>query len=87
MPTRTLEAFAVRAIAQGLDPNTPAVAISRATRADQRTITAPIAHLHEQVTRTALPGPLLVMFGRVLAQRITRSASDCEERRRNQLAS
>jgi uroporphyrin-III C-methyltransferase/precorrin-2 dehydrogenase/sirohydrochlorin ferrochelatase len=86
MPTHTLGAFAARAIAQGLDPITPAVAISRATRADQRTISAPFADLHELVTRAALPGPLLVMFGRVLAQRITRSASDCEEQNRKQLA-
>ena len=40
MPTRTLAALAEKAIAEGLDPDTPAIAISRATRPDQAVVTA-----------------------------------------------
>jgi uroporphyrin-III C-methyltransferase/precorrin-2 dehydrogenase/sirohydrochlorin ferrochelatase len=66
MPTHTLQAFVRRAVEQGLNPGTPALAISRATRPDQRTITAPISELHERLIRAALPGPVLVMLGRAL---------------------
>ena len=36
MPTRTLGALVTKATAEGLDPLTPALAIARATRPDQR---------------------------------------------------
>jgi uroporphyrin-III C-methyltransferase / precorrin-2 dehydrogenase / sirohydrochlorin ferrochelatase len=74
MPTRTLHAFVAQAIERGLDPKTPALAISRATRHNQRTIRAPLAELHEHVTRAALPGPTLVMFGQVLAKQMEERA-------------
>ena len=38
MPTKTLGALVAKAIAQGLDPQTPALAIARATRPDQAVI-------------------------------------------------
>ena len=44
MPTRTLAALIEKAIAEGLDPDTPALAISRATRPDQAVVTASIAN-------------------------------------------
>ncbi len=67
MPAKTLEALVTRALAEGLDPATPAVAISRATRPDQRSVTATIAALPAQLQAAALPGPLLVMIGGVCA--------------------
>src|SRR6478736_4985562 len=67
MPTRTLAALAEKAIAEGLDRNTPAIAISRATRPDQAVVTTPIADLAEQLAQAALPGPVLVMIGKTIS--------------------
>jgi uroporphyrin-III C-methyltransferase / precorrin-2 dehydrogenase / sirohydrochlorin ferrochelatase len=69
MPTRTLAALAEKAIAEGLDPDTPALAISRATRPDQAVVTAPIGELAERLAQAGLPGPVLVMIGRALKSR------------------
>jgi len=67
MPTRTLEALIERALAEGLDPQTPALAISRATRPDQATVTAPIAELGQRLADANLPGPVLVMLGSAMS--------------------
>jgi len=66
MPTRTLAALAERALAAGLDASTPAIAIARATRPDQRILRATIGSIAQELTRTPLPGPVLVMIGNVL---------------------
>jgi len=66
MPARTLAALAAKAIAEGLDPLTPALAIARATRPDQTVVRAPIGNLAERLTAAGLPGPLLVVLGRVV---------------------
>jgi uroporphyrin-III C-methyltransferase / precorrin-2 dehydrogenase / sirohydrochlorin ferrochelatase len=66
MPTRTLTALVESAIARGLDPRTPALAIARATRPDQAVISAPISELPLRVAEAKLPGPVLVMLGQVL---------------------
>lgn len=76
MPTRTLAALAGKAIAEGLDPRTPALAISRATRPDQAVVTAAIAELPVLLEESALPGPVLVMIGKTVS-----SASDAVSRR------
>jgi uroporphyrin-III C-methyltransferase/precorrin-2 dehydrogenase/sirohydrochlorin ferrochelatase len=68
MPTRTLAALVQRALTEGLDPATPALAISRATRPDQAVVMAPISDLPNRLARAGLPGPLLVMLGRVAAR-------------------
>jgi uroporphyrin-III C-methyltransferase / precorrin-2 dehydrogenase / sirohydrochlorin ferrochelatase len=73
MPARTMAALVTRALAEGLDPATPALAVSRATRPDQMTLAAPIADLPERLMRANLPGPLLVMLGRVATCRGGRS--------------
>jgi uroporphyrin-III C-methyltransferase/precorrin-2 dehydrogenase/sirohydrochlorin ferrochelatase len=70
MPTRTLAALAEKAIAEGLDPDTPALAISRATRPDQAVVTASIAELPERLAQAGLPGPVLVMIGRTVSPAI-----------------
>jgi uroporphyrin-III C-methyltransferase/precorrin-2 dehydrogenase/sirohydrochlorin ferrochelatase len=67
MPTRTLAALAEKAIAEGLDPHTPALAISRATRPDQAVVIAPIAELPERLARAGLPGPIIVMIGNTVS--------------------
>jgi uroporphyrin-III C-methyltransferase/precorrin-2 dehydrogenase/sirohydrochlorin ferrochelatase len=76
MPTRTLAALADKAIAEGLDPDTPAIAISRATRPDQAVVTASIAELPERLAQAGLPGPVLVMIGNTVS-----SASGAVSRR------
>jgi len=77
MPTRTLTMLVEKAIGEGLDPGTPALAIARATRPDQAVIDAPIAKLPEELTRAALPGPVLVMIGNVMGKQ----AAAVEKRR------
>jgi uroporphyrin-III C-methyltransferase/precorrin-2 dehydrogenase/sirohydrochlorin ferrochelatase len=66
MPARTLAALVAQAVAAGLDPATPAIAIARATRPDQQVIAAPINEMPARLAAADLPGPLLVMIGRVL---------------------
>jgi uroporphyrin-III C-methyltransferase/precorrin-2 dehydrogenase/sirohydrochlorin ferrochelatase len=70
MPTRTLEALIRKAIAEGLDPQTPAVAVARATHPDQAAIAAPICKLSARLAEEVLPGPVLVMIGRALKDRV-----------------
>src|SRR5262245_43537631 len=70
MPTRTLAALAEKAIAEGLHPHTPALAISRATRPDQAVVTAPIAELAGQLAQAGLPGPVLVMIGKTISSAV-----------------
>ena len=67
MPSRTLAALAEKAIAEGLDPDTPAIAISRATRPDQAVVTAPVEELPERLSQAGLPGPILVMIGNTVS--------------------
>jgi len=69
MPTRTLPALAATAIAKGLDPQTPALAIARATRPDQAVVRAFISELPQRVEEANLPGPVLVMLGHALRKR------------------
>ncbi len=68
MPIRTLAALIEKAIAEGLDPTTPALAIARATRPDQAVVAAPISELSARIAEAALPGPVLVMIGHVIEE-------------------
>jgi uroporphyrin-III C-methyltransferase/precorrin-2 dehydrogenase/sirohydrochlorin ferrochelatase len=67
MPAKTLAALVEKAMAQGLDPRTPALAIARATRPDQAVIAAAVCDLPARLAAADLPGPLLVMIGRAVA--------------------
>ena len=67
MPAKTLAALVESAMAQGLDPRTPALAIARATRPDQAVVAAAVCDLPARLTAADLPGPLLVMIGRAVA--------------------
>ncbi len=64
MPVRTLAALAERALAEGLDPRTPALAIASATRPDQAVVAGTVADLPARLAVAKLPGPVLVMIGR-----------------------
>jgi len=68
MPTRTLAALTERAIAAGLDPKTPAFAVSRATCHDQQVVRASAGTVADELTKAGLPGPVLVMLGHVFAE-------------------
>ncbi len=67
MPARTLSELVATAVSAGLDPATPAVAVERATRADERVVAATIAELPARLAATPPSGPLIVLIGRVFA--------------------
>jgi uroporphyrin-III C-methyltransferase/precorrin-2 dehydrogenase/sirohydrochlorin ferrochelatase len=69
MPGKTLRELAERAVAHGLPADTPALAVGRATRPDQRVIADTIAGLPQRLVDEPLDGPVLVMIGRALAGR------------------
>jgi uroporphyrin-III C-methyltransferase/precorrin-2 dehydrogenase/sirohydrochlorin ferrochelatase len=78
MPKRTLSALAENAVAAGLDPQTPALAISGATRRDQQTVCGTIADIAARVEQADLPGPVLVMIGSVLENAQSSAIGDTE---------
>jgi uroporphyrin-III C-methyltransferase/precorrin-2 dehydrogenase/sirohydrochlorin ferrochelatase len=67
MPKRTLALFAAQAIAQGLDPVTPAAAIINATRPDERVILASVADIAGKVT-DGVDGPMVVLIGYAISE-------------------
>jgi uroporphyrin-III C-methyltransferase/precorrin-2 dehydrogenase/sirohydrochlorin ferrochelatase len=67
MPTKTLPDLVTAAVQAGLDPATPAVAVERATRGDERVIAATIAELPTRLAAAGPSGPVVVMIGRVFA--------------------
>jgi uroporphyrin-III C-methyltransferase / precorrin-2 dehydrogenase / sirohydrochlorin ferrochelatase len=75
MPVRTLAEFARSAIASGLDPATPAVAVCGATRPDETRISAAIAELPARLAAAELHGPVVVLFGQTLAEAVIEPAS------------
>jgi uroporphyrin-III C-methyltransferase/precorrin-2 dehydrogenase/sirohydrochlorin ferrochelatase len=66
MPRATLAAFREHALAAGLDPRTPAIAVLGATRPDEARIAATIATLPERLAELPAKGPVLVMIGHAL---------------------
>lgn len=80
MPVRTLAEFAGRAIAAGLDPTTPAVAIANATRHNERRVVSTIGTLYGELAAAGLTGPVIVIVGRVLAPAVAAApAFDADE--------
>jgi uroporphyrin-III C-methyltransferase/precorrin-2 dehydrogenase/sirohydrochlorin ferrochelatase len=68
MPTKTLPELVARAVQGGLDPQTPAVAVERATRPEERVVAATIADLPARLAAEPPTGPVVVMIGRVFAE-------------------
>ena len=81
MPTKTLPELVANAVQAGLDPATPAVAVERATRADERVIAATIADLPARLAAEAPSGPVVVMIGRALADYVAAAARGEPENR------
>ena len=67
MPIKTLPELVATAVRAGLDPATPAVAVERATRADERVIAGTVGDLPAQLAAAPPTGPVIVMIGRVFA--------------------
>jgi uroporphyrin-III C-methyltransferase/precorrin-2 dehydrogenase/sirohydrochlorin ferrochelatase len=66
MPRATLAGFRDKALAAGLDPQTPAIAVLAATRPDEARVAATIATLPERLGNLPAKGPLLVLVGHAL---------------------
>jgi uroporphyrin-III C-methyltransferase/precorrin-2 dehydrogenase/sirohydrochlorin ferrochelatase len=81
MPTRTLAGLVAKAVADGLDPQTPAVAVARATRHDQQSIHAPVGELPLKLATAGLPGPVLVMLGRTIGRADASESHAARQRR------
>jgi uroporphyrin-III C-methyltransferase/precorrin-2 dehydrogenase/sirohydrochlorin ferrochelatase len=81
MPTRTLAELVTKAIGEGLDPATPAIAVARATRPDQQAVHAPIGELPRELAATDLPGPVLVMLGRTIGRAESQENRDVRRQR------
>jgi uroporphyrin-III C-methyltransferase / precorrin-2 dehydrogenase / sirohydrochlorin ferrochelatase len=65
MPKKTIAELAARAIAGGLSPDTPAVAVTNATRAEETVVAGTIADIAVKLDETPPAGPVLVLIGRV----------------------
>jgi uroporphyrin-III C-methyltransferase/precorrin-2 dehydrogenase/sirohydrochlorin ferrochelatase len=76
MPLKTIGDLVKNAIAAGLDPATPAVAVARVTRPDEAVIAAAISDLPALLSTEAPSGPVLVLIGHVLAERATESVAE-----------
>ena len=76
MPLKTIGDLVKHAIAAGLDPATPALAVARATRPDEMLIAAPVAELPARLSAEAPSGPVLVLIGHVLAERAAETAAE-----------
>jgi uroporphyrin-III C-methyltransferase / precorrin-2 dehydrogenase / sirohydrochlorin ferrochelatase len=81
MPTKTLPELVARAVDAGLDPQTPAVAVERATRRDERVIAAKIADLPARLAAEPTSGPLVVMIGHAFRDVVAQADSESREER------
>ena len=68
MPVKKLAALVTKAIGEGLDPTTPAIAIANATRDDQATVAATIGALPARLAELPKQVPIMVLVGAVCAQ-------------------
>jgi uroporphyrin-III C-methyltransferase/precorrin-2 dehydrogenase/sirohydrochlorin ferrochelatase len=68
MPKRTLAELAAAALAHGIAPDTPAVAVAAATQPQQQVITGTIADIASRLDAAAPEHPVLIMLGRALAE-------------------
>jgi uroporphyrin-III C-methyltransferase / precorrin-2 dehydrogenase / sirohydrochlorin ferrochelatase len=65
MPKKTIGELATRAIARGLAPNTPAVAMADATRPGETVVAGTIEDIGAKLAGVGSEGPTLVFIGRV----------------------
>jgi uroporphyrin-III C-methyltransferase/precorrin-2 dehydrogenase/sirohydrochlorin ferrochelatase len=65
MPKRTIGELAARAIAHGLAPDMPAVAVADATRPSEAIVAGTVADMGVKLAEAVPEGPVLVFIGRV----------------------
>jgi uroporphyrin-III C-methyltransferase / precorrin-2 dehydrogenase / sirohydrochlorin ferrochelatase len=65
MPKQTIAELTARAIAAGLPPDTPAVAVVAATRPDETVVAGTVADIAVKLGQAPVTGPALVLIGRV----------------------
>ena len=82
MPKRGLAELAATAMARGLDPATPAIAVAAATRPEQQIIMATISDIAERLRHAAPEGPVVVMIGPALAHRARNNTNTGQRNRR-----
>lgn len=68
MPKRTLPELTAIAMAHGLDPATPALAIANATRPDEWVLRSTVGKIGVDLQAAAIEGPVLVMMGEALRE-------------------
>lgn len=68
MGNRTLPALSRRLIEAGVDPDTPAFLIERASTADEHVIAGTISDLPAKAAETTIVGPAMVLIGRALVE-------------------
>ncbi len=78
MPTRTFGEFSAKASAAGLDPDTPAIAIRNATRANEEIFHATLGSLGKDIRELPGQGPLLVLIGKALANAAQTQSGESE---------
>ena len=79
MPVKTLPELVATAISAGLDPATPAIAVERATRADERVVATTIGDLPTKLAAEPPSGPVVVMVGRVFGDYLASAASEAAD--------
>lgn len=77
MPKRTLAELTEIAIAHGVDPNTPALAVANATRPDEQVFVSSVGAIAAALDAAHPDGPVLIMIGEAL--RYATSVSLAEE--------
>ena len=76
MPKRTLAELTEIALAHGLDPKTPALAVANATRPDERVFVSTVGAIAATLGAAHPDGPVLVMIGEALRYATARDAAD-----------
>lgn len=76
MARATLAGFSERAVAAGLDPDTPAVAVMGATRPDEKRLAATIGTLAARLGELPPAGPVLVIVGAVAGVLLEKQAAE-----------
>jgi len=71
MPVKTLAMLVGKAIEQGLDPRTPAIAVMNATRRDEEVVAASISELPGRLSQRPRNAPTLILIGGVCAKSST----------------
>jgi uroporphyrin-III C-methyltransferase/precorrin-2 dehydrogenase/sirohydrochlorin ferrochelatase len=81
MPRKTLTEFVRKALAKGLDPATPAVAIASATRADEAHVAGTISEIEALATGLTPGAPVTIIIGWVARDAVRAPAALLEFRK------